>query len=180
MQPRLLDGSPPGTQETCTPNGWTSGTQETCTPNGWTSGEVFLNWMHFLIEQLRPTADKKVLVLLDNHESHKYYPAIEYGTKNNVVILSLASHTTRKMLPTDVAIHGPLKTHFEREVNIFQKSQPDRIINQYDVSRLLAPAFLKAAVGINSVHAFERCGIWPVNKHAFGDEHFAPTEAHQI
>ncbi|CAH0730223.1 unnamed protein product, partial [Brenthis ino] len=35
MQPRLLDGAPPGTQGTCT-------------PNGWTSGEVFFDWMHFL------------------------------------------------------------------------------------------------------------------------------------
>ncbi|VVC91561.1 unnamed protein product, partial [Leptidea sinapis] len=25
MQPRLLDGTPPGTQGTCSPNGWTSG-----------------------------------------------------------------------------------------------------------------------------------------------------------
>ncbi|KAF2888408.1 hypothetical protein ILUMI_17764 [Ignelater luminosus] len=58
MQPRLLDGSPPGTQGTCT-------------PNSWTSSEVFLNWLHFFVEQVRPTADKKVFLLLDNHESHK-------------------------------------------------------------------------------------------------------------
>ncbi|KAF2884786.1 hypothetical protein ILUMI_21393 [Ignelater luminosus] len=163
MQPRLLDGSPPGTQGTCT-------------PNGWTSSEVFLNWLHFFVEQVRPTADKKVFLLLDNHESHKYYPALEYATKNNVVILSLAPHTTHKMQPTDVAVYGPLKTHFEREVNIFQKTHPGRIINQYDIARLLAPAFLKTAVAINGVHGFERPGIWPVNKHAFGDEHFAPAE----
>ncbi|CAF4954317.1 unnamed protein product [Pieris macdunnoughi] len=24
MQPRILDGAPPGTQGTCTPNGWTT------------------------------------------------------------------------------------------------------------------------------------------------------------
>ena len=163
MQPRLLDGSPPGTQGTCS-------------PTGWISGEVFLKWMHFFVEQVRPTADKKVLLLLDNHESHKYYPALEFATKNNVVILSLAPHTTHKMQPMDIAVYGPLKTHFEREVNVFQNSHPGRIINQYDVARLLAPAFLKTAVAINAVHGFEGPGIWPVNKHAFGDEHFAPAE----
>lgn len=163
MQPRLLDGSPPGTQATCT-------------PTGWTSGEIFLSWMHFFVEQVRPTADKKVLLLLDNHESHKYYPALEYATMNNVVIVSLAPHTTHKMQPMDVAVYGPFKTHFEREVNTFQKTYPGRIINQYDIARLLAPAFLKTAVAINAVHGFERPGIWPVNKHAFGDEHFAPAE----
>ncbi|KAF2883233.1 hypothetical protein ILUMI_22938 [Ignelater luminosus] len=140
MQSRLLDGSPPGTQGTCT-------------PNGWTSSEVFLNWLHFFVEQVRPTADKKVLLLLDNHET---------------------PHTIHTMQPMDVAVYGPLKTHFEREVNIF--FHPGRIINQYDIARLLAPAFLKTAVAINAVHGFERPGIWPVNKHTFGDEHFAPAE----
>ncbi|KAF2898043.1 hypothetical protein ILUMI_08132 [Ignelater luminosus] len=68
------------------------------------------------------------------------------------------------------------QTHFEREVNIFQKTHPGRIINQYDIARLLAPAFFKTAVAINAVHGFERPGIWPVNKQSFGDEHFAPAE----
>ncbi|CAG4975337.1 unnamed protein product [Parnassius apollo] len=159
MQPRLLDGAPPGTQGTCT-------------PSGWTSGEVFLDWMHFFVEHVRPSADKKVLLLLDNHESHKYYPALEYASKNSVIILSLAPHTTHKMQPTDVAVYGPLK----REINTFQKAHPGRIVNQYDVARLLSPAFLKSAVAINAVHEFERPGIWPVNKYAFGDEDFEPAD----
>ncbi|CAK1602061.1 unnamed protein product [Parnassius mnemosyne] len=163
MQPRLLDGAPPGTQGTCT-------------PSGWTSGEVFLDWMHFFVEHVRPSADKKVLLLLDNHESHKYYPALEYASKNSVIILSLAPHTTHKMQPMDVAVYGPLKTYFEREINTFQKAHPGRIVNQYDVARLLSPAFLKSAVAINAVHGFERPGIWPVNKYAFGDEDFEPAD----
>lgn len=162
MQPRLLDGAPPGTQGTCT-------------PNGWTTGEIFLDWMRFFVQHVRPTPEKKILLLLDNHESHKYYPALDYASKNNVVILSLAPHTTHKMQPMDVAIYGPLKTYFEREVNAFQKAHPGRIINQYDVARLLSPAFLKCAVAINAVHGFERPGIWPVNKYAFGDEDYEPA-----
>ncbi|XP_030751569.1 uncharacterized protein LOC115879066 [Sitophilus oryzae] len=121
MQSRLLDGAP-------------LGTQGTCTPNGWTPGEVFLAWLHFFVEYTRPNADKKVLLLLDNHESHKYYPALEYA------------------------------------------SSSWGIINQYDVARLLSPAFLKSSVAINAVHGFERPGIWPVNKHVFGEEHFEPAD----
>ncbi|CAG4950464.1 unnamed protein product [Parnassius apollo] len=142
MQPRLLDGAPPGTP-----------------------GHV------------RPSVDKKVLLLLDNHESHKYYPALEYASKNSVIILSLAPHTTHKMQPMDVAVYGPLKTYFEREINRFQKAHPGRIVNQYDVARLISPAFLKSAVAINAVHGFERPGIWPVNKYVFGDEDFEPVKS---
>ena len=32
-------------------------TQGTCNPSDWTSGEVFLNWIHFFVDQVRPTAD---------------------------------------------------------------------------------------------------------------------------
>ena len=42
-QSRLLDGSPPRTQGTSN-------------PSDWTSSEVFLNWMHFFAEEVRPTA----------------------------------------------------------------------------------------------------------------------------
>ena len=127
------------------------------------------------MEHVRPTSEKKILLLLDNHESHKYYPALDYASKNNIVILSLAPHTTHKMQPIDVAVYGPLKRYFEREVNAFQKSHPGRIINQYDVARLLSPAFLKCAVAINAVHGFEKPGIWPVNKYAFGEEDYEPS-----
>ncbi|CAH1968744.1 unnamed protein product [Acanthoscelides obtectus] len=79
------------------------------------------------------------------------------------------------MQPMDVAVYDPLKTHFEREVNIFQKSHLGRITSTMQLG-LLAPAFLKTAVAINAVHGFERPGIWPINKHAFGNQHFAPAE----
>ncbi|CAH2100604.1 unnamed protein product [Euphydryas editha] len=97
---------------------------------------------------------------------------MDYASRNNVVILSLAPHTTHKMQPMDIAIYGPLKTYFDRELNAFQKAHPGRIINQYDVARLLSPAFLKCVVAINAVHGFERPGIWPVNKYAFGEEDY--------
>ncbi|KAK9869160.1 hypothetical protein WA026_002906 [Henosepilachna vigintioctopunctata] len=113
MQPCLLDGAPPDTQGTCTPNGWTS--------------------------------------------------ALDYASKNNDVISSLAPNTTHKMQSMGGAIYGPLKTYFEWEVKSFQKSHPGRIRNQYDVARLLSPAFLKSAVAQNAVHGFERQGISPVN-----------------
>ena len=46
MQPTHLGVSPPGTRRTCN-------------PSDWTSGKVFLNLMHFFLEQVRPTAVKK-------------------------------------------------------------------------------------------------------------------------
>lgn len=86
MSSRLLDGAPPGTQGTCT-------------DNGWIHGEAFLKWLRFFPETVRPTSDKKVILVLGNHESHKYLPALEYASATNVIFISLAPHTTHRMQP---------------------------------------------------------------------------------
>lgn len=116
----------------------------------------------FFKEQMQPTSDIKVLLLLGNYESPKYYPALEYTTKNNVWLYSHITHNV---------IYIVVENAFWRD--IFQKTHPGRINNHYDIARLLA--FLKTAVVINAVHEFERPRIWFVNKHTFGAEHFAPA-----
>jgi hypothetical protein len=58
MQERLLDDAPPGTQASCT-------------DNDWINGEAFLEWLQFFVTHVRPGPDRKALLLLDNHESHK-------------------------------------------------------------------------------------------------------------
>lgn len=102
MQERLLDNAPPGSQATVT-------------DNGWINGEAFLNWLQYFVEKVRPSENRKVLLLLDNHESHKFYPALEFASKNHIIFLSFAPHTTDRMQPLDVAVYGPLK-------NILNKS----------------------------------------------------------
>lgn len=52
--------------------------------------------------------------------SHEYYPALDYASKNNVGILSLGRFTIHKMQAMNVAVYTPLKTYFEKEVNVFQ------------------------------------------------------------
>jgi len=60
IQPRLMGGAPPGAKGHCS-------------ASGWTNGDLFLMWLQFFVEIVRPTPDKKVILVLDNHESHKYY-----------------------------------------------------------------------------------------------------------
>ncbi|KAJ8877641.1 hypothetical protein PR048_022096 [Dryococelus australis] len=67
MQDRLLDDAPPEAQATCT-------------GNGLSNGGAFLQWLHFFVEHVCPNNKKKILPLLVNHESHKYYPALQFAT----------------------------------------------------------------------------------------------------
>lgn len=162
MVDRLLDGSPPGSEATCT-------------DNGWINGPVFLQWLQYFVHQVRPSPEKTILLLMDNHISHKYYPALEFARENNVVFLSFPPHTTNKLQPLDRAVYGPFKTFFEQEINTFQKAHPGRIVNQLDIARLVTPAFLKSASAKNAVHGFSSTGLWPLNRNTFGEEDFAPA-----
>lgn len=108
MQPRLMDGAPPGSIGHCS-------------ASGWTNGDLFLMWLQFFVEIVRPTPDKKVILVLDNHESHKYYPALKYAVENHITFVSFAPHTTHKMQPLDKSVFGPIKKFFEQEINVFQK-----------------------------------------------------------
>lgn len=162
MQPRLMDGAPPGSKGHCS-------------SSGWTNGEIFLMWLQFFVENVRPTPDKKVVLVLDNHESHKYYPALKYAVENHIIFVSFAPHTTHKMQPLDKSVFGPIKKFFEQEINIFQKNYSGRIINQYDIVKIFSPAYLKGATPLNAVNGFKATGLWPLNPFIFGDEDYAPA-----
>lgn len=131
------------------------------------------------VNKVRPTKEKKALLLLDNHESHKNYAALEFATNNNVIFLSILPHTSHKLQPLDVSVYGPLKKYFEIEVNTFQKAHPGRTIGQYDVAKIFTGAYLKAATPGNAISGFRASGIFPFNKHLIGDENFEPSEIYQ-
>jgi hypothetical protein len=50
--------------------GATPGTQFTCSENNWITSEIFVKWLEHLISSTKPTADKKVLLILDGHATH--------------------------------------------------------------------------------------------------------------
>jgi hypothetical protein len=107
MQEWLLDGAP-------------TGCQAARTDNGWIKWETFLQWLQFVVEQIRPTATRKVLVL-DNHKSHTYIKALDFAIANNVLFLSFAPHTAHKTQCLDVPAYGPLKLCFEQEICTFKE-----------------------------------------------------------
>lgn len=162
MNSRLLDGAAPGTQGTCT-------------DNGWINGPAFLEWLGFFVETVRPKSDKKVILVLDNHESHKYLPALEFASAHNVIFISLAPHTTHRMQPLDYCVYGPLKVYFEQAIASYQKAHAGRIINQNDIAGIFSSAYVKAATAQNAINGFKTTGIYPTNRYIFDESEFAPS-----
>ncbi|GFR98154.1 tigger transposable element-derived protein 6-like protein [Elysia marginata] len=55
-----------------------------------------------------------ILLLLDNHVSHLYIPAIDLCKENHITLLSLPPCTSHKLQPLDRVVSGPLKTYWQQ------------------------------------------------------------------
>ena len=162
MTELLLKGSPPGTIGAVT-------------DNGWIDGSVFLKWLKHFVLHVKPSAENKVILVVDGHATHKSLAAIEYARDNSVIMISLPPHSTHHMQPLDKTIFGPLKTAYNAACDKWMVSHPGRRISTYDQAELFCEAYLKAASMRNAISGFASCGLWPLNPDIFQDMHFAPS-----
>ena len=112
-------------------------------PNGWSNDEKFLIWLKFFISKVHPNTTNEnkvyepVLLIMDNHESHRNYEAIELCLKYNIHLLTLPPHTSHRIQPLDVSFFGPFKKAYNTECDGFMKkpSQDGKIpkITPYDI-----------------------------------------------
>jgi hypothetical protein len=156
MKDELMRGAPPGTQFTCS-------------LNGWITSEIFVKWLDHLISSAEPTADKKVLIL-DGHATHtKNFDAINLARQNGVIMFSLPAHTPHRLQPLDVSFFKPLSTYFSQASGKWMRSNPQCSITQFTISELLCEAYGKSATVGNAIAGFAKTGIFPLNQYVFED-----------
>jgi len=151
------------------------GTIGAVSENGWIESELFIKWLKHFVDHVHPAEDKKVLLVLDGHASHKSLAAIDYTRENSVIMICLPPHSTHQMQPLDRSIFGPLKNAYNVECDKWMVRHPGRRISQYDVGELFKEAYLKAASMKNAVSGFASSGLWPFNPDIFTNEHFAAS-----
>ena len=62
------------------------------------------------------TAEKKALLILDNHASHISLAAINFCQKHNIIMLSIPPSTSHRLQPLDCTLFEPLKTYYNQEI----------------------------------------------------------------
>lgn len=72
--------------------------------------------MKHFAKHVKPSVDKKVLVLLDNHESHLYMPVIDFCREVGIVLLSFPPHCSHKLQPLDRSVYGPFKKYINQSM----------------------------------------------------------------
>lgn len=123
---------------------------------------IFLQWLktHFVPRKLAG----KVLLLLDGHSTHcNSVEMLEYANQNNIILLSMPSHTSHYLQPLDRSVFKSLKTHFYEQCRLWLKQNPSRRITRLSFGTLLNKAWGKAASAENAIAGFKVTGVYPFN-----------------
>ena len=83
--------------------------------SGFINTDLFMEYLCHFKNNVQPTKDNPVLLILDNHTSHLSLTAITYCRDNGIHLLTLPPHSSYKIQPLDRGFFGPLKTKFAFE-----------------------------------------------------------------
>ena len=82
---------------------------EQCSKSSWINEELFLVYLEHVISRTRCSLDHKILLLLDNHESHILLRVIEKAKSSGIVMLTILPKTSHRVQPLDVSVFGSFK-----------------------------------------------------------------------
>jgi hypothetical protein len=127
-----------------------------------------VKWLKHFVEHVKPTTEKKALLVLDGHFTHsKNLEAIKIARENGVLLLQLPGHTTHRLQSLDFAIYKPFQTFYDGTVSKWLKSKPGENVTQFVVTTLLDETKSKAATLSNAENGFKATGFWPVDRAVF-------------
>lgn len=143
--------------------------------SGWMTATLFLDVIKHIQKFARCTKDDKILIVLDNHESHIALETILYCRENGIVFVTFPPHCTHRLQPLDVCLYGPFKSYLKTAFNDWHLSNPGKRVTIYDIGDLTGRAFQKAFTIDNICSGFRKCGIVPFNKTIFSNDDFAAS-----
>nr|XP_012559627.2 MFS-type transporter clz9-like [Hydra vulgaris] len=145
MKAELMDGAPPGAYH----------------PSGWIQTDLFINWLKKFILHTGDTKDSPVLLILDGHATHtKSIELIDIARENGVILLCLPPHCTHKMQPLDISFMKPLSTFYDHNLRKWLRTNPGRVVTQFQIASLFEASYLDAATMTNAINGFKKAGIW--------------------
>ncbi|XP_055622889.1 uncharacterized protein LOC129766387 [Toxorhynchites rutilus septentrionalis] len=156
-------------------NGGPSGSTGGANPSGWINAELFLEFLKNFQKFTRCDRDYPVLVLLDNHESHRSLAALQFCRDNGIHAVSFPPHCSHRLQPLDVSVFGPFKTALNKQFELFLRMHPGRGIHIFDIPAMVTRALEVGADERNIKAGFKATGIWPMDSDIFKDIDFMPS-----
>lgn len=148
--------------------------------SGWCQKDEFCRFLSHFATHTRCSKENKVLLLLDNHQSHISLPAIDYCNENGIVMLSFPPHCTHKMQPLDKSVFRSFKYNVNNACDNWMRSNPGRKISIYDIPGIVNISLPTAANVKNIQAGFASTGIYPLNDQIFDEIDFMPSTVNEM
>ncbi|XP_072384505.1 uncharacterized protein [Diabrotica undecimpunctata] len=68
-------------------------------PSGWMTSDNFLKVLKHVVKNTLCSDTNKILLIMDNHESHLSVEGLDYCKENGITVLTLPPHTSNKLQP---------------------------------------------------------------------------------
>ena len=144
--------------------------------SGWMTAETFSMFIRHFVKHVNCTQDNKVLLILDNHQSHISLEVIDYARANGVILLSFPPHCSHKMQPLDRTVFGPFKRYYNAAADNWMRENKGKTMTIYEIPGLVGKAFPRAMTPVNIQSGFRVSGIYPLDRNIFTDDEFLPAD----
>ena len=78
---------------------------------------LFSDYLEYLTVQTRCNKERKILLILENHDAHVSLEAIDFARDRGIVLLTTSPHTSHKLQPLDKSCYGFFKTAFNKAMD---------------------------------------------------------------
>lgn len=156
-------------------NGAPSGSNGACSSSGWMNAEIFVQFLMHFKKFTRASKGTPVLLLLDNHESHRSLAALEFCRENGIFVLSFPPHCSHRLQPLDVSVFGPFKSAVNTQCSNWMLTNPGRPMTIFDLPQIISRSLELGATEQNIKSGFAKCGIWPLDADVFQDADYLPS-----
>jgi hypothetical protein len=142
----------------------TPGWHYACSDTGYSNSNIALYWTRNVFDPLtKARAEGKPRVLIsDGFASHESLEVMTFCFENNITLCRLPSHTSYKLQPCDVAVFGPLKTAYRKQVERLFRGGADMIGKQH-FTLLYSHAREAAMTACNIRSGWSKAGLFPFN-----------------
>nr|XP_022903992.1 jerky protein homolog-like [Onthophagus taurus] len=141
--------------------------------SGWMTASLFLEVVKHIQKFTKCSKENRILILLDNHESHTSLETIVFCRDNGIIFVTFPPHCTHRLQPLDVCLYGPFKSYLKSVFNDWLISHPGKRVSIYEIAELTGQAYYKAFTLDNICSGFRKCGIVPYNRNIFSGDDFA-------
>lgn len=146
------------------------------TKSGFMNSECFYDFIQKFQAFVKSTPEDPIILVLDNHVSHRSYETLKFCRENGIRLLSFPPHTSHRLQPLDVSVFGPFQNSKDTLLADWCKSNPGRTMLIHDMAPIICRALENAATERNVKAGFRATGIYPLDRQIVQEIDFMPAE----